>query len=190
MKKNRAQEQLENTLITLLLKKNLHDISVKELTDSCNLSRRTLYLYYNDIYDLAEQIEDDIISDLEEICYYSPHISIINLDNSLDYIPFYFEIYEYIDQKRNYFKALLQQNINSTFRFKLEKHICHSLSRNLKAQNVYIKKFEFATMISASALISIIEYWIYKEPNITSKQLSFYSSNAIAGILERLATLQ
>jgi len=45
----------------LLMKKDLKDISVSELTELADVNRGTFYLHYRDIYDLYDKIENDIL---------------------------------------------------------------------------------------------------------------------------------
>lgn len=56
-------------LCELLKEKEITEITIKELTDSVDLNRRTFYLHYQDIYDLFEHMEDDFIHDVISIFY-------------------------------------------------------------------------------------------------------------------------
>lgn len=51
--------KIKDAFIELCLRKKLDKISVKELTDLANINRGTFYVYYQDIYDLQEKIEDE-----------------------------------------------------------------------------------------------------------------------------------
>ena len=55
----RTKHLLEEGLIRLLREKPLKSITVKELTDSIDINRGTFYLYYRDIYDMAEKLENE-----------------------------------------------------------------------------------------------------------------------------------
>ncbi len=45
---------LEQSLKNLLLKKSLSDITIKDITDECGISRMTFYYHFKDVYDLVE----------------------------------------------------------------------------------------------------------------------------------------
>lgn len=51
---------LRESLQRLLLEKPLREITVKELTEAADVNRGTFYSHYRDIYDLRDQIEDEL----------------------------------------------------------------------------------------------------------------------------------
>lgn len=58
---------LTQTLTKLLMGKELKDVSVMELTALADVNRGTFYLHYKDIYDLYEQIENEILNEFNTI---------------------------------------------------------------------------------------------------------------------------
>ena len=63
----KAKKALRQGLSELLLKKNIKDISVRELTDYVDIHRGTFYLHYRDIYDLYAQIEAETAQEVKGI---------------------------------------------------------------------------------------------------------------------------
>lgn len=63
----RTKALLRQTLTALLLKKDLKDITVSELTRLADINRGTFYLHYKDIYDLFDQTEKEIMDDFTAI---------------------------------------------------------------------------------------------------------------------------
>ena len=65
-----TQMALASALTTLLEKKPLDKITIKELTDACGVTRNTFYYHFQDIYDLLSWIfvqkSEDIISHCKE----------------------------------------------------------------------------------------------------------------------------
>ncbi len=63
----KTKKQLQQTLTNLLMKKDIKDISVKELTSVADVNRSTFYLHYRDIYDLYDQIQAEVYNELKQI---------------------------------------------------------------------------------------------------------------------------
>ena len=56
-----------NAMTGLLKEKPIQNITVKELCERAEINRGTFYLHYHDIYDLLEQIENEILIYLEKL---------------------------------------------------------------------------------------------------------------------------
>ena len=60
----KTKSNIFNAYIELREKKPIEKITVKELTDKAQISKQTFYLHYKDIYDLTDQIEQELIADI------------------------------------------------------------------------------------------------------------------------------
>lgn len=59
-----TEKLLQGALMTLLERKRLKDITVRELCEMARINKATFYRHYRDIYDLAEKTEQGIQSGL------------------------------------------------------------------------------------------------------------------------------
>ncbi len=69
----RTQNLLKQHLISLLLSKDLEEITVTELVSLADINRGTFYLHYRDIRDLYNQIEAGIVEDFNIILRRQTH---------------------------------------------------------------------------------------------------------------------
>lgn len=64
-------EQTKNNLRiafwSLYAQKPIEKISIKEITELAGYNRGTFYLYYNDVYDLLDQIEEEILGKITDV---------------------------------------------------------------------------------------------------------------------------
>lgn len=65
-KSERTRRKIVDNYLDLMSEKKWDRISVKELCQRCQITRGTFYQYYNDIYDMMEQIENMLLDDLTE----------------------------------------------------------------------------------------------------------------------------
>ena len=63
----KTKKALHSALAGLLNKKELHQITVKELVDVADVHRATFYTHYQDIFELYDELEDTILTELKEI---------------------------------------------------------------------------------------------------------------------------
>lgn len=63
----RTKARLRQAITQLMLEKDLSSITVRELTDLADVNRGTFYTHYKDIYDMIDQVENEIFSELEDL---------------------------------------------------------------------------------------------------------------------------
>ncbi len=63
----RTKKLLTQALTELMQQKQVKEITVKELTDLADMNRGTFYLYYRDIFDMLESIENSLFRTLNDI---------------------------------------------------------------------------------------------------------------------------
>lgn len=63
----RTRRQLRHGLAQLMKIKRVQDITVRELTDLCDLNRGTFYIHYKDVFDMVDAVENELISDFERV---------------------------------------------------------------------------------------------------------------------------
>lgn len=60
----KTKKALKEALASLLQEKELHRITVQELSDKADVHRVTFYKHYYDVYELYEQMESEVLADL------------------------------------------------------------------------------------------------------------------------------
>lgn len=57
---------LRDSLLSLLSEYPINKISVSRVCEEADINRSTFYLYYKDVYDLLDKIQDDLYQELEQ----------------------------------------------------------------------------------------------------------------------------
>ena len=63
----RTKRAIRNALATLLTQKDYNDITIKDIADTADINRKTFYNYYRGIYQVVEEIENELIGQLDEL---------------------------------------------------------------------------------------------------------------------------
>lgn len=102
----KTKKLLQETLATMIIEKNIHNITIKELTTKADVHRSTFYAHYEDIYDLYNEIENNVISDLSWL---------IETNFSLDLNVYYQILFDYVHQNKKFCKMLFSNHVNPSF---------------------------------------------------------------------------
>lgn len=98
----RTRNQLQNALIELLREKPLQGITVRELTERADVNRGTFYAHYKDIYDMVEQMENQLLGEFETLLDNYPPDSLAK-----DLYPLLSDVFCFVEKNRDLFPTFL-----------------------------------------------------------------------------------
>ena len=110
----RTKKLLTQALTQLLQEKQINEITVKELTDLADMIRGTFYLYYKDIFDMLEKIEDGLFEALDEIVPLHEHD-----DVSQQTKPILLDLFRFIEDNQEMCRVLLSPHGDMNFLHRL-----------------------------------------------------------------------
>ena len=64
LRERKTKRAIKDAFLQLRVKKPLERIRVKELSELAQISKATFYLHYKDIYDLSEQLQNEVVQDI------------------------------------------------------------------------------------------------------------------------------
>lgn len=158
-----AKEKMMDTFLELAENAPISKIKVKHLTDASGYNRCTFYQYFNDIYDLLEQLEDSLITKISN-----------EVQKAYDDSTSYSELLEIATASLQEFSRplciLMGPNGSPSFQFKyknaLRPILASAISRHNNEFNDIILEY------ALGAFISTTRYW-YKHPEtMSSKELA------------------
>ncbi len=62
----RTKKAIKEAFALLLSQKDINEITIKDIADTADINRKTFYSYYAGIYELVDEIENDITRSFEE----------------------------------------------------------------------------------------------------------------------------
>ena len=153
----KTRKQLQDGFISLLLEKSIKDITVKELCDKVDLNRGTFYLHYKDIYDMADQLENELFDRLENVLSNHPSSQLKD-----EPFPLLLDLFILIKETAPFCTVLLGNNGDIAFFNKLKSVLrdkCFSHWMELFNTDK-VDKFEYFYNFIVSGSIGIVESWL------------------------------
>lgn len=174
---------LRQGLTQLMKTKRVKDITVRELADLVDINRGTFYIHYKDIYDMVEQIENDMFAEFNELV--NAH-SIEELSN--DEIPIVVELYKYMAKNADMCTALLGPNGDPLFVDRMKNLV------RIKCLQEYMKiyhtgetnDFDYYYSFMVSGCLGLFKEWLFKGMPETPEQMSVLTGRIIADGLKNL----
>ena len=164
-----TKKVIKDTFLSLLEKKDISSISVKELCDIADVNRGTFYRYYEDIYDLLKKIEEEFIEEIRE------SNSIVHMSNHSIYT-FTKEILDIFENNKKLVRILFNADSNIYFlddvlEVAYEKCIGNWES-NIDSDNY--NELENSVVFIFNGALGVINYWVKNDFNISSDLLAKY----------------
>ncbi|HRY12042.1 MAG TPA: TetR/AcrR family transcriptional regulator [Syntrophomonadaceae bacterium] len=153
----KTKKNLKESLATLLLEKNINDITVQELVNRADINRGTFYLHYRDIYDMLSQIEAEMLEELDDISRLFP---VQQPKESPG--PYISAMFQYIADNQTFCKMLLGPFGDMAFVEKLKtlvKEKClRSLMETWPASET--QRYEYFASYAVAGCIGLLQTWM------------------------------
>lgn len=150
----KTKKALREALASLLMEKELHSITIKELTDTADVHRSTFYSHYQDVYDLYEKIEDSVVAELDAIFAINP---------THTYEDIYQNIIDYVHENPILCRMFLSKNRNRKF----QNRICELIERNYlniwlfeESRTEITEEMCYISAYHVQGCIAIISLWL------------------------------
>jgi AcrR family transcriptional regulator len=143
-------------LITLLGRKPIDKISVKELCEAADINRSTFYAHYESPTDLLEQVEGELLRDLG--VYLDAYNYKENADQSAELVT---RVFEYVAENAELCRTVLRENGSLVFQRELVQSIRTLVEREwADKQTVDGEMLEYILTFAASGSIGIVKKWL------------------------------
>lgn len=154
----KSQEALKKAIIELMAEKNLDQITVQDIADRADVSRKTFYLRYLDKFDLLDKLIEEHINEMQIMCESA---------NEMDYLDGSVSWFEYFETNYSFFSAMLDSKGAPFFRNRfldfLIKDMKTGWNINInEGKNVGLNE-EVILHFFATAYLGAVEWWFKNE---------------------------
>ena len=177
----RTKKLLTQALTELLQKKQVNEITVKELTDLADMNRGTFYMYYKDIFDMLEKIEDELFQKLDVIAQTHEHG-----DPTQQVKPILLDLFRFIEENQEMCRVLLSPNGDMNFLHRLYEAIRERSLEIWKDQmgSLGEKEFDYRYSFVIFGCAGMIRAWVNRNCQETDMQMAELADRMIRrGIL-------
>ena len=177
----RTKKLLTQALTELLQKKQVNEITVKELTDLADMNRGTFYMYYKDIFDMLEKIEDELFQKLDVIAQTHEHG-----DPTQQVKPILLDLFRFIEENQEVCRVLLSPNGDMNFLHRLYEAIRERSLEIWKDQmgSLGEKEFDYRYSFVIFGCAGMIRAWVNRSCQETDMQMAELADRMIRrGIL-------
>ncbi len=146
---NKTKNKIKNTVINLLYKKPIEKITVKEITNRLEINRSTFYAYYQNLYNVIDEIEFEILNNIKK-----------TIKENSDFKEILIKTISYVKDNKKIFNILL----NSPY-FNLKNKLFNVLQNEfINTNSKYISddplKTKYNSYFYLTGCIGIVSAWL------------------------------
>ena len=168
---------IEENFLQLMEQEGFHKVSVRSLALRTHINRGTFYLHFTDKYDLLEQLQDEILTGLEQIMV----VTIVRAEMAEHYqeaVPYppFVHIFEYLQQHGPRIRLFLGAKGHAGFPEQFKDVVKRSFYRKLEINGVFADNpgipQQYLAAHSASIFLGITEEWLHSGMPYTPEELA------------------
>ena len=176
---------LRECLTRLLKEKKIQDITVRELADMADINRGTFYLHYKDVFDLLEQIEQELTEELEDILDHHSVDELLSRPSLL-----FSDLYPTVQENADIITILIGENGDLNFVNRIKAILRDRCLKKWLTSN-YSCSTDLLEAYSAfiiSGCVGIVQYWLETGMKESPEQMAKATEEFILrgiGVLEK-----
>ncbi len=167
----KTKKGLRNALFELIKQKDINDISVTELTQKAEINRSTFYFYYKDIYDMMEQIQDEIYTAIDNELIQTD----LKFNKLSDYTAYIQRFLEYSKANCEICKFVIMNDCQN----KLAKKILDALLKNVPDSKLGYEPTDsryYLTTFAINAIQGTIIEWLNDGMQVPAEEMAAFLS--------------
>lgn len=147
---------LKESFIKLLEKKDISQISIKEICEDADINRATFYAHYSDQYDLLRKIENELFDNI------NAHLAEFDQkNNNMNAVLLAENIFEYLKENAKLCKLLLSERGDFNFQKQVMMLVYDIIIAELTDNNMITKEdAEYVYSFTITGCVGIVQKWL------------------------------
>lgn len=149
----KSREAIKRAVLELMKVKNFDDITIQDISDTADVSRGTMYLHYNDKYDLLDKLIEEHIEEMRKICLDS---------QELEYIEANIPWFTYLEDNYLFFSTMLASKGAPIFRRRFKEYLMDEFRDEVNVKEGKNKGLDGDILLQfiVDSYIGVAEWWI------------------------------
>ncbi len=151
----KTKKAIRNALAELLSQKDIGEISIKDIADRAEINRKTFYSYYRGVYEVIDEIENEIVSAFKE--------ALRDMDFKRDmHDPYgiFKKLTAIINSDMDFYGHLMQINHNVSLVSKIIQTLKLDFKRSLSHQiDIDEKTLDLTVDYSVAGMVTVYQSW-------------------------------
>lgn len=167
----KTSKALREKLMKMLETKDITEITVKELTDAADVNRSTFYFYYDDIYDMVRQMQNEIF----DVFYNEVIKSEKRVENVEEYVGYVKRFFDFCKENELQCRFVLNNDINNELMARIKNAVRDNIpdsSQVFPASSPAHYLTTFAISGITGAIVEWIEDGMLADPQIMAEFVS------------------
>jgi AcrR family transcriptional regulator len=173
---------LKESFINLLEKKDISQISIKEICEDADINRATFYAHYTDQYDFLKKIENEILDNIN-----AHLIELGQKNNDMGAILLAEKIFEYIKENFRICKLLMSERGDFSFQKQVMMLVYDIIISNLTDNNKITKEdAEYVYSFTITGCVGIVQKWLDDDMKKTPRFMAEMVVKLTVGLISLL----
>lgn len=172
----KTKKAIRNALAELLTEQDIENITVKDIADKADINRKTFYNYYLNVFQVIDEIENEISQKFNEA------INGFSTDELLNDPQIIFDrINEIISEDSQFYECLFRMENNHGLVLRLSDRLIKQTTASLTEMRIEETKAIIISDFFITGMIKAYRNWVNSDKAVTLESISDILSVLIAG---------
>jgi AcrR family transcriptional regulator len=171
--KKRTHERIKKAFAELLAeKKALNNITIAELSERAEITRGTFYAHYNNLFEVADELENEFISAFESSTAHIEHVE--------DFPIYLHQIFVFLAANEELYRQLLSSDAPLLFISRLNNHLNETIHHLVKQHGIEKPTIDLDIMFLVDGSVYMIYRYFRGEISLSLDEIEWYLKQRIS----------
>lgn len=181
----KTRKAIRNAFAELLSEKDINEITIKDISDTADINRKTFYNYYSGVYQVIDEIEDEIVLSFESV------LKDIDFKRDMGNPYRIFEnLTAIINSDIDFYGHLMKMDSNANLISKIISALKNKLKSSFSSQiEIEEQKLDLIANYVVSGMLAVYQNWFNSDRSQSieglSNDVSIMAFSGINGMLKK-----